>query len=593
MLNKKGEVTEVGGPYQGMDRFEARDALWEDMREAGLTLKKEPYVHQVPRAQRGGEIIEPLVSTQWFVDIQPLAEKALRAVRDGRIEIIPEHFEKVYYNWMENIHDWCISRQLWWGHRIPVWYCENCSEITVARQDPERCEHCGSKEINQDPDVLDTWFSSGLWPFSTLGWPDETPDYRYFFPTDMMETGYDILFFWVARMIMMSLELTGEIPFSTVYLHGLVRDEKGQKMSKTRGNVIDPIDVMDELGTDALRFTMLVGSTPGKNTNLDIEKVRANRNFANKVWNAGRFVVGNLKDGPEEAEGEPVWTLPDSWIWARMQGLIRKVDRLFSSHQYGEAGRQIYDFFWGDYADWYLEVAKEQISQGGDRAYYTRETLIKVLDISLRLLHPFTPYVTEELWQHLKKAVNSSPFQELSAPWPEALMIADWPEVRPESDWEEDKIKDFGLIQDIVRTIRNLRAEKNVTPGHRIPAVFASEDYAGILDQEQAVIASLAQLDKGQITIHKSLDEKPRGHIALVAGPVEIYLPLKGLVDPEEERVRLRKELGETRGQIERLETLLDGPFSEKAPADVVEKERVKLQDYRETPKPFKNSWTC
>ena len=583
MLNKKGEVTEVGGPYQGLDRFEARDALWEDMREAGLTLKKEPYVHQVPRAQRGGEIIEPLVSTQWFVDIQPLAEKALRAVRDGRIEIIPEHFEKVYYNWMENIHDWCISRQLWWGHRIPVWYCENCSEITVARQDPERCEHCGSKEINQDPDVLDTWFSSGLWPFSTLGWPDETPDYRYFFPTDMMETGYDILFFWVARMIMMSLELTGEIPFSTVYLHGLVRDEKGQKMSKTRGNVIDPIDVMDELGTDALRFTMLVGSTPGKNTNLDIEKVRANRNFANKVWNAGRFVVGNLKDGPEEAEGEPVWTLPDSWIWARMQGLIRKVDRLFSSHQYGEAGRQIYDFFWGDYADWYLEVAKEQISQGGDRAYYTRETLIKVLDISLRLLHPFTPYVTEELWQHLKKAVHSSPFQELSAPWPEALMIADWPEVRPESDWEEDKIKDFGLMQDIVRTIRNLRAEKNVTPGHRIPAVFASEDYASILDQEQAVIASLAQLDKGQITIHKSLDEKPRGHIALVAGPVEIYLPLKGLVDPEEERVRLRKELGETRGQIERLENLLDGPFSEKAPADVVEKERDKLQDYRET----------
>jgi len=583
MLNKKGEVTEVGGPYQGLDRFEARDALWEDMREAGLTLKKEPYVHQVPRAQRGGEIIEPLVSTQWFVDIQPLAEKALRAVRDGRIEIIPEHFEKVYYNWMENIHDWCISRQLWWGHRIPVWYCENCSEITVARQDPERCEHCGSMKINQDPDVLDTWFSSGLWPFSTLGWPDETPDYRYFFPTDMMETGYDILFFWVARMIMMSLELTGKIPFSTVYLHGLVRDEKGQKMSKTRGNVIDPIDVMDELGTDALRFTMLVGSTPGKNTNLDIEKVRANRNFANKVWNAGRFVVGNLKDGPEKAEGEPVWTLPDSWIWARMQGLIRKVDRLFSSHQYGEAGRQIYDFFWGDYADWYLEVAKEQISQGGDRAYHTRETLIKVLDISLRLLHPFTPYVTEELWQHLKKAVNSSPFQELSDPWPEALMIADWPEVRPESDWEEDKIKDFGLIQDIVRTIRNLRAEKNVTPGHRIPAVFASEDYAGILDQEQAVIASLAQLDKGQITIHKSLDEKPRGHIALVAGPVEIYLPLKGLVDPEEERVRLRKELGETRGQIERLETLLDGPFSEKAPADVVEKERDKLQDYRET----------
>ena len=582
MLDKKGKVTEVGGPYEGMDRFEARERLWEDMKDEGLVLKEEPYVHQVPRAQRGGEIIEPMISTQWFVDIQPLAEKALAAVQDGRITIIPDHFEKVYYNWMENIHDWCISRQLWWGHRIPVWYCGACGEITVAKQDPTACEHCGSADIEQDPDVLDTWFSSGLWPFSTLGWPEETPDYRYFYPTTMMETGYDILFFWVARMIMMGLELTGEIPFSTVYLHGLVRDENGQKMSKTKGNVIDPIEVMDELGTDALRFSMLVGSTPGKNTNLDLEKVEANRNFANKVWNAGRFVLANFDQVPQEPKNPPAWTLADSWIWAEVQDLIRNVERLFSHHQYGEAGRQIYEFFWSDFADWYLEIAKEQIARGGDRAFYTVETLIRVLDLSLRLLHPFTPYVTEELWQHLKKSVELSPFADRLGPWADALMIAAWPDPRGEEPWESEKIREFELLQDIVRTIRNLRAEKQVPHGNLIPAVFVSSGHRAMLEEEQRVISSLAQLQPEEIEIHEALEEKPRGHVALVAGPVEIYLPLKGLVDPEEEQIRLEKELEETEGHIQRLENLLDSPFAEKAPPEVVEKERQKLLEYRE-----------
>lgn len=585
MLDKKGKITEVGGPYQGMDRFKARKALWEDMKAKGLIIKKEPYVHQVPRAQRGGEIIEPLISTQWFVDIQPLAKKALSAVREDQIEIIPEHFEKVYYNWMENIHDWCISRQLWWGHRIPVWYCDDCDQITVAREDPARCEHCQSEDIQQDPDVLDTWFSSGLWPFSTLGWPDDTPDYQYFYPTTMMETGYDILFFWVARMIMMALELTDKIPFSTVYLHGLVRDENGQKMSKTKGNVIDPIDVMDEMGTDALRFTMLVGSTPGNNTNLNIEKVKANRNFANKVWNASRFVLSNLENAPGDPQQDPDWTTADSWIWAKLHNLIRSVERLFSNHQYGEAGRQIYDFFWADFADWYLEVAKEQISQGGDRAYYTRETLIKVLDKCLRLLHPFTPYVTEELWQHLRKAVLESPFADRKNSWPQALMIASWPEARPKEGWENDKVKEFELIQEAVRTIRNLRAEKKVPHGHQIPAVFVSADYYSVLENEKGILSSLAQLDGEQVDIFQHLAEKPRGHVALVAGPVEIYLPLKGLVDPEEERIRLQKELQEAQGQIQRLKDLLDGPFSEKAPEEVVQKEKDKLSEYQENAK--------
>jgi len=337
MLNKKAQVTEVGGPYQGQDRFIARENLWQDMKNAGLVIKEESYIHQIPRAQRGGEIIEPMISTQWFVDVAPLAEKALEAVKDGRIEFIPERFTKIYYNWMENIHDWCISRQLWWGHRIPVWYCDDCNEITVARVDPSACEHCGSSRIQQDPDVLDTWFSSGLWPFSTLGWPEKTPDLDYFYPTTMMETGTDILFFWVARMIMMGLELTDKIPFSMVYLHGLVMDEEGQKMSrtkgKTKGTVIDPIEIMDEMGTDALRFTMMVGSTPGQNTNISLQKVEANRNFANKVWNAGRFVLGTLEHAPNQPEGDPDWTLADSrsvmWIGYSTITSTEKQDAIF------------------------------------------------------------------------------------------------------------------------------------------------------------------------------------------------------------------------------------------------------------------------
>ncbi|MBS1248567.1 MAG: Valine--tRNA ligase [Chloroflexi bacterium] len=600
MLDKSAKVTEAGGPYQGQDRFEARKNLWEDMREAGLVLKEEAYVHQVPRAQRGGEIIEPIISTQWFVNTKPLAEKALAAVRDGDIEIVPEHFKKVYYNWMENILDWCISRQLWWGHRIPVWYCDDCGENFASREDPTACVDCQSENLRQDPDVLDTWFSSGLWPFSTLGWPEATPDLNYFYPTTMMETGYDILFFWVARMIMMGLEFTGEVPFSEVYLHGIIRDEHGKKMSKSFGNAIDPLEVMDELGTDALRFTLLVGSTPGNDTNLSLEKVEANRNFANKVWNASRYVLSALekvtlggegqtweKSGVKAKRGRGAggegWTLADSWIWARLQNLIRSVERLFGNHQYGEAGRQIYAFFWSEFADWYLEISKGQIAQGGDRAYYTVETLIRVLDMCLRLLHPFTPFVTEELWQHLRAALRDSPYAGMIEDWPEALIVAPWPESRPEEGWEEAKVEDFSLVQEIIRIIRNLRAEKNVKPGHCIPAVFVSREYGDLLREQRETLAALAHLDIEELSFHKTMTDKPEGHIALVAGPVEIYLPLAGLVDPDEERARLKKELAEAEGQIQRLEGLLASQFAEKAPQDVVRKERDKLAAYQET----------
>ncbi len=584
ILTPEAAINENGGPYAGLDRFECRKRMWEDMRAAGLVIKEQPYTLNVPRSQRGGEIVEPMISTQWFVRIQPLAQAALQAVREGRIKIVPERFTKVYYNWLENIEDWCISRQLWWGHRIPVWYCDDCGEITVSRKDPTHCAHCQSSHIHQDEDVLDTWFSSGLWPFSTLGWPEDTPDLRYFYPTSVLETGYDILFFWVARMIMFGLEFTGQPPFHTVYLHGLIRDEHGQKMSKTKGNVIDPLEVMDEMGTDALRFTLLVGSTPGNDMNLSLKKVEANRNFANKVWNAGRFVLGALAQAPAQAQAAPQWTLADSWIWARLQQLLRDVERLFTNYQYGEAGRQIYDFFWSEFADWYVEIAKLQLAEGGDRAFYTAQTLLRVLDACLRLLHPFTPFVTEELWGHLKRAAQEkgSAFSPKCG-WEEALIIARWPEAQPTEGWEEEKIADFNLIQEVIRAIRNLRTEKKVTPGKRIPATIVAGEKLAVFQQQAAAIAALAYLQPDHLALLADLPQKPENQIALVVAGVEIYLPLADLVDVEAERARLQTELAEAEKQIERLRGLLASPFAEKAPPAVVEKERQKLVTFEET----------
>ncbi len=584
VLNKDATINENGGPYEGQDRFECREKLWSDMEEAGLVIKVQPYLMKVPRSQRGGEIIEPMISTQWFIDVQDMADAALEAVRDGRVEIIPERFKKVYYNWMENIRDWCISRQLWWGHRIPVWYCEDCDGMTVTREDPETCQHCGGKNLRQDPDVLDTWFSSGLWPFSTLGWPEETPDLAYFYPTSVMETGYDILFFWVARMIMSGLEFTGEVPFHTVYLHGLIRDENGQKMSKTKNNVIDPLEVIDDLGADALRFTLLVGSTPGNDTNLSLKKVEANRNFANKLWNAGRFLIGNIEKMPEELESEPDWTLADRWIWARTKQLTYTVNRLFESYQFGEAGRQIYDFFWTEFADWYLEISKDQIAEGGDRAFRTIQLLVKVFDLCLRFLHPFTPFVTESLWGHLKEAAQQvSPTLAPEGGWEDALIIAQWPEAIKLEGWEEKAVEDFSLIQEMVRAIRNIRAEYKVQPGQKIACRIGAGDKLGIIEPQRQTFVSLAGIDPDLLEIVRESLEPSEETINLVITPIEISLPLAGLVDIEAERERLERELADAEGQIKRLEKLLESPFAEKAPPAVVQKERDKLVDYRET----------
>ena len=594
MLDVEAKVNETGGKYKGQDRFDARKHLWDDMRKAGLVIKTEPYRTTLPRSQRGGEIVEPMISTQWFVKIESLAKAALEAVKDGRIKIVPERFEKIYYNWLENIKDWCISRQLWWGHRIPVWYCPD-GHMTTGREDPTECRTCHSKDIHQDEDVLDTWFSSALWPFSTLGWPDETPDYEYFYPTSYMETGYDILFFWVARMIMSGLEYTGKVPFHTVYLHGLVRDEIGRKMSKTTGNVIDPLTVMDQFGTDALRFTLLVGSTPGNDTNVGLKKVEANRNFANKLWNIGRFVITAISN-QQSTETLDDYTLADSWIWARLQGLVRDVERQFQNFQYGQAGQQIYDFIWSDFADWYVEIAKLELasssegdaSQGGARAARAADTLARVFDISLRLLHPFTPFVTEELWGHLHSALRNSSLNEICKDWPSALIVAKWPEPRPVEGWEEHKIADFELVQEIVRSIRNLRNEKNVPPSKRIAARFSAGSKTEVLKEQAQVLAGLAGLDKSELIIESELNDKPEDSVSLVIGSVEIHIPLAGMVDLAKEKTRLEKELQEAESHIERLEKLLAGDFTNKAPAALVQKERDKLAGYKETAEKIK-----
>lgn len=593
MLDREARVNENGGKYNGQDRFEARKNLWADMETAGLTLKTEPYTLNVPRSQRGGEIIEPMISTQWFVEIKSLAEKALAAVRNGEIQIVPDHFEKVYFNWLENIQDWCISRQLWWGHRIPVWYGPDGQQFcarTEAEAHAQAKAHYGhSAELEQDPDVLDTWFSSGLWPFSTLGWPQETKDLGYFYPTAVLETGYDILFFWVARMIMMGLEFTGQPPFHTVYLHGIIRDEQGRKMSKTLGNVIDPLIVMDELGTDALRFTLLVGSTPGKDMNLSVKKVEANRNFANKLWNIGRLAIALLERSPAEPEHkttEADWTLADQFILGRLKALTRDVERLFQSYQYGQAGQLIYDFVWNDFADWYLEIAKLQVNAGGDRAFHTASRLTRVFETCLRLLHPYTPFITEELYSHLRHAAqnHSAHIHPAEGDWSEALIIAPWPLPMAAEGREEDALREFGGFQETVRAIRNLRAEKNIKPSQKLAAVLEQgPERAGLYESQQENLAALAGLDSERLAIHTTLAARPEDHIALVAGPIQIYLPLAEMVNPAEEQARLTKELAEVQAQIQRREILLASDFAARAPAEVVAREREKLAALEET----------
>ena len=586
VMNRDATMNDAAGPYAGLDRFEARERLWADMETQGLALRKEPYTLSVPRSQRGGEIVEPLVSKQWFVSAGPMAELALKAVESERVRIVPERFTKVWNNWLENIRPWCISRQLWWGHRIPVWYVDDDeSQYVVARDEKEAyaraCLQYGKQvRLRQDPDVLDTWFSSALWPFSTLGWPDDTDDLRRFYPTDVMETGYDILFFWVARMVMTGSLFTNNVPFHTVYLHGLVRDEEGRKMSKTTGNVVDPLEVIDAYGTDALRFTLLTGGSPGNDLNLSLDKVASNRNFANKIWNLTRFIVKNLNQvdhasNSESAEAQV--TSADGWILTRLALTIRDADRLLDGYLIGEAGRQIFDFLWGDFADWYVEVAKVQLDAGGARATQTLAILYQVLDAALRLLHPYIPFVTEEAWQQLQQAFALQGLAtHAGSEHTPALIVADWPQA---GRIYEQEAANFERLRELVRNIRSTRAEYTVPAGKQIAAHIAAGPFTSYLETQRAALIHLARLSEQKLIIDTEISA-PDKAVTISLGDVTCYLPLSGMVDVSQERERLKNEMSEVEKQIGRLRSLLAGEFSQKAPQEVVAREREKLLRY-------------
>jgi valyl-tRNA synthetase len=568
------KMTADAGPYAGQDRYEARKNLVEELGRLGLIVKTEDYMVPLGHCQRCDTVIEPLISKQWFVMMRPLATPAMGAVKYGLMKIVPERFNKVYMDWLENIHDWCISRQLWWGHRIPVWYCDTCDQMTVSREDIAVCSHCDSTEIHQDEDVLDTWFSSWLWPFSTLGWPEVTPDLLRYYPTSVMETGYDIIFFWVARMAMAGMHFLGNIPFHTIYLHGLVRDAKGEKMSKSKNNVVDPIDVMDQYGTDALRFTLATSSSPGNDMKLVPERIIGNRNFANKIWNVSRFVLmttGEIGGGIPTIDGVQPATLADRWILSRLAKLTKEVTRLIDEFQLGEAGRQINDFFWSDFADWYLEIAKVQM-QGDETSRHTTAGILRaVLDQSMRLLHPYMPFVTEEVWQHLYRACEQSKDR-----WPaSALIVAPWPQADMRAIDEEAE-QTFGLLQEVIIRIRDARNQMNVEPVRRVPVIMAAGSQVAILEAQASIIEFLARTEKPQL--HTELAQKPEQSMSLLAGQVEIYLPLAGLLDIGKELGRLDKEIGQAQQEIERVQgKLANEAFVAKAKPEVVEKEREKL----------------
>jgi valyl-tRNA synthetase len=563
-----GTMNEEAGPYKGMDRFQCRDVIVADLERLGLLEKTEQYHHSIGRCDRCDTVVEPVVSEQWFVRMEPLARPAIEVVKDGRIEIIPRRFARVYMNWMENIRDWCISRQLWWGHRIPVWYCGDCGELTVAVDDPSACEKCGSGKLEQDADVLDTWFSSALWPHSTLGWPKETDELRYFYPTSVLETGYDILFFWVARMIMTGLYNTGEVPFRHVYLHGLIRDHEGRKMTKSLGNVVDPIEAIDKYGCDALRFVLATGGAPGNDFRLSDERLEGGRNFANKIWNASRFVIQSIGDQKLEApdrKRRAEMPIEDRWVMSRLQRLVTEVDRLLNRFQFGEAGQRLHEFLWSEYADWYIEMVKVRLKAGDQSSL---PVLAHVLDTCLRLLHPFMPFVTEAVWQNLSARVG----------WAdeEALIVASWPKaerawVNPEAEAKAQ------VVMEVVKAIRNIRADRRVDPSRYVEAYVAADGARPDLEAARQIVESLARVRP--LHLIGDAGEAPRSGVAsAVLAQAQVVLPLAGLIDLDGERARLSKQLAEAEAEVKRLEgKLANAAFREKAPAAVVAREEEKL----------------
>ncbi|MCX8007007.1 MAG: valine--tRNA ligase [Coriobacteriia bacterium] len=578
ILNPDATMNASAGRYQGMERYACRRAVVADLEREGLLEKIEPYTHAVGHCQRCQTTVEPIASKQWFVRMEPLARPAIEAVRTGEIRIIPERFTKVYLNWMENIRDWCISRQIWWGHRIPIWYCRRCGGLTVEVDTPTTCSKCGSSDIYQDEDTLDTWFSSGLWAHSTLGWPDDTEDFRYFYPTSVMETAYDNLLFWVARMIILGIENTGKVPFRVVYLHGLIRDETGDKISKSKGNVIDPLDLMTRYGTDALRFALTTGTSPGNDSRISTEKLEASRNFANKLWNATRFVVRSLPDqfnlksakSPEFAPGG----IPteDRWIISRLNRTVNDVNSLMEDFQFGEAERQLHDFIWNEYCDWYIELAKIRL-QAGDSS--PLPVLVEVLQTTLRLLHPYMPFITEELWHHLRAKVR-----DIEA---ESIMIAPYPAARP-SPSDPSAESEMETLTGIIRTIRNARAEYRVPSQQWVEAkIHTTALSKKEIPRYTEAVRILARANPVQF-VHGETEEKTNTTTLVLPLPrATVVIPMASMVDPEKERSRLTKELEQTEAVVLQLEKRLgDEAFLTRAPQAVIEKERQKLYTLKE-----------
>jgi len=574
ILNNDVTMNENAGPYKGMDRYECRKAILADLEKSGQLVKTEDYTHAVGHCDRCGTVVEPIASRQWFVKIAPLAKPAIKVVKNGNIIILPDRFTKVYLNWMENIRDWCISRQLWWGHRIPIWYCKDCNGLTVAVDTPEACAKCGSKKIEQDPDTLDTWFSSGLWPHSTLGWPDDTEDLRYFYPTSVMNPGYEILFFWVARMIMLGIENTGKIPFHTVYLHGLIRDDKGVKMSKTKGNVVDPLGVMKQYGTDALRFALTTGTSPGNDSRLSLEKVEASRNFGNKLWNAARFVIRSLDTDSaiDTVISRDKLTTEDRWIISRLHRTISEVNKFLNDFQFGEAQRQIHDFLWGEYCDWYIELAKIRL-QAYDKS--SLPVLMYVLETSLKLLHPFMPFITEELWQHLKKYLKDTGV--------ESIMISPYPQA-DEKMLDEAAEKEIEAIAEVIRAIRNVRAQYKVESTRWIEAkIFATPVQHAIISHYPDAVRILARANPVTFIEGETKDAASDNTLVIPLTVATVVIPMASMVDLEAEKKRIEKDWEQTQAETSRLEAMLkDKSFLTKAPAAVIEKEKQRLYTLNE-----------
>lgn len=571
VLDDNGKVVEGYGRYSGMDRYEARKAIVADLEEQGYLVKVEEHTHNVGTCYRCGTDVEPIISAQWFVKMEPLAREALRVVNDGEVKFVPDRFSKIYTNWMENVHDWCISRQLWWGHRIPAWTCEDCGEMTVSETDPTECQHCHSTHIRQEEDVLDTWFSSALWPFSTLGWPNESSeDFKYFYPTDVLVTGYDIIFFWVARMIFSACEHTGKPPFHTVFIHGLVRDDKGRKMSKSLGNGIDPLEMADQYGADALRFNLITGNSPGNDMRFYTERCEAMRNFANKIWNASRFLMMNLTIDRCELPGR--LELEDKWILSKLNSVIPEVTENMERYELGVAAQKVYDFIWDSYCDWYIELTKTRLQgEDEDSKLRAQQVLCYVLTETLKLLHPFMPFITEEIWQALPHSGDY-------------LMLQQWPQHRAELDFPEEE-KAMELIMDAIRGVRARRAEMNVPPSKKAQLTVSTLERA-VFEQGIPFLKRLAYAS--DVTVEGVADAgsddamTARGMVTVTTHAARLFMPLAELVDLEKEKARIEKELKKNRAELDKLEAKLGNPgFVNKAPAHVVEAEQDRAEKLR------------